>query len=209
MHIGSKIEFDAHAYQDLQARQWKEKWRGIKQRSRNRFPIQSEMPIRPKRDITVFGPRFLVVCPRCSGRADLETRDNLSKTSLDCSSCDYARQWQSSQIGLATPWRWLGNVAHPVPTGFGGTPAELWVETSSDATQQSQGLTLRLWLQTPCEAENLWFLNRQHLDFVEHYLRDSVDREDERAQIQWVEPWIEHADKSRVTRCVEELISRE
>ncbi len=96
-------------------------------------------------------------------------------------------------------------MAHPVPAGFGGAAVDLWIETSPDTTQQSQGLTLRLWLQMPCDGENLWFLNREHLDFVENYLRDFPNGESERKQTQWVESWIEGADKVRVTRCLAEL----
>ncbi len=205
LRLDSKIQLEASAYQDLLTRQSKIQRREIKQRSR-KAPHQKplKMPIHPKRDITAFGPRFPVVCPRCSRCADLE-QENSAKITLDCLSCGYARQWQSSQIQLASGWRWLGKMAHPVPAGFGGTPAELWIETSSDATQQSQGLTLRLWLQTPCDEENLWFLNREHLNFVEHYLRDSANVEDQRTQIQWVEPWIWEADEKCVARCLAEL----
>ena len=165
------------------------------------------MPIRPKRDIFVFGPRFMIVCPRCEQRADLEKHDNPAKITLVCPSCDYARQWQGSQLSLASSWRWLGNMGYSVKAGFGGDAVDLWIETSSDATQQSQGLALRLWLQTPCQGENLWFLNDEHLVFARNYLDYSVEnhpiyfswevRENMakyHERVQWIEPWMKRAE---------------
>lgn len=100
-----------------------------------------------------------------------------------------------------------------MPAGAEGSEVSVCAGTAPDAAQKSSGLCPRLWLQTPCEAENLWFLNRQHLDFVEAIIQipretrhRSFGGETHRERIQWIERWVEQAeDKGEILRCLREL----
>lgn len=133
------------------------------------------MPIQPKRDIYAFGREFLVVCPQCSQGATL-TQNGVGDAPnilLKCAHCNSAQQWRElhDEIKLMSGWRSIGAGAWTAaPAGTAGGDVYLWVETSPDTTQKSTGLPLRLWLQTSCLGENLWFLGKQHLSFTQIYV---------------------------------------
>lgn len=179
------------------------------------------MPIRPLRNIHAFGRTFLVVCPQCSAKAQLEKSADSTESDvvLSCSQCELSRQWQRAQIEILYGWKWFDIGAggacagYPVPAGFEGSAVNISVITAPDAEQKSSGQSFLLWLQTPCDGENLWLLNRQHLDFAELLLRDpdefykrESEQESWRQKLQWVEGWIEEEeDTEEILRCIQEL----
>ena len=185
------------------------------------------MPIQPQRSLFAFGENFLVVCPQCSRRAVLTRSVGALQTAvtLNCVECDCAQQWQQSGITLESTWHWFGDgtnsarMGMPVRTGFGGAEVHLWVETSPDPTVQWPNLKLKLWLQSPCQGENLWFFGDEHLVFLRNYLDYPVEnhrvyfswkleanREKYRERVQWIEPWLMRAqNRDAALQSIKEL----
>lgn len=93
-----------------------------------------------------FGNRFLVVCPRCAGAAQVALMPGISppEAQASCTSCGYARRTSASTASIGGPCDWY----------FG----------------------LPLWLQTPCCGQTLWALNEAHLAFLERYLLTRLRR---------------------------------
>ena len=180
------------------------------------------MPIQVKRDLYSFGKTFLIACPQCSNRASLTNHGTTTKPNIvfSCPACSSTQQWQSTynEIRLMGSWRWVGSdgggkAGVPAPAGAGGAEVYLWVETSPDVTRKSEGPQFRLWLQSQCKQENLWFLNREHLDFVKFYLQvprnyraRSFDTAQSRNKIQWLEDWVKRTEnKDIVLGCLAAL----
>ena len=180
------------------------------------------MPIRPIRNLSAFGLRFLVVCPQCAGRAILKQSVGASKrdATLDCAQCDFARQWRDGSVELETQLRWFDNagirMGLPMPIGSDGTLVHLWVRNLPESAEQTKPLNVRLWLQTPCGEENLWLLGKEHLAFIRDYLDNSVEEhptylasETYRKKMQWVESWIEEeVDRATVLESVKVLLRK-
>ena len=178
------------------------------------------MPIRSLRNIQAFGPKFLVVCPRCAKRAILEQRDSaLQEVFLSCAQCDFARQWPGAGLELESQMHWFDNAGMkmglPVRTGSHGAIVHLRVGVRDESAPHAPMQPLdnfRLWLQTPCAEENLWLLNDEHLVFLRNYLDYPVknhavyfgwELEANRAKyherLQWVEPWLRRAENRGAT----------
>lgn len=94
-----------------------------------------------------FGDEFLVVCPRCAGKARvfrLEIgSEKLSKTlnaprKLICFSCVYRNEWNGGAISVGGSFDWY--------------------------------FRLPLWLEISCAGETLWAYNQKHLEFIEDYV---------------------------------------
>lgn len=175
-----------------------------------------------KRNIYAFSPKFLVVCPDCSRQATLINHGSVNQPNIvfNCSSCGLRQQWQepNNEIKLWGAMRKvdLGNgfsAFLPAPVGYAGAKVGLWIETSPDTTIQSRGTSFQLWLQTPCGEENLWLLNKEHLAFVQMYVRvprrfrsRSFDTGNSREQLLWIEKWIKQSkDKNSILNCLKEL----
>ena len=179
------------------------------------------MPIHSIRSLNAFGQRFLVACPQCDGRAILEGDAGASKrdATLNCAECDFARQWRDGSVELESQWHWFDNagvgMGHPVPTGSHGALVHLWVGNKPEAAEQTKALKVRLWLQTPCGEENLWFLGEEHLVFTSDYLNGITENrstplaaETYREKTQWIESWAEEeeeVDRATVLQSIEVL----
>lgn len=98
------------------------------------------------------------------------------------------QRWQEPlyEIMLPKSWQQFGIPGHtavalaPVPAGRGGTDVNIQVRPAFSVSPQPEKigeLSLRLWLQSPCGTENLWFLNTEHLLFVKAYLQASLNPE--------------------------------
>lgn len=179
------------------------------------------MPIRPQRDICAFGQTLAVACPQCSKRATLVDRGDADKPDIffSCSNCGFMRQWQQpdDKIDLVSGFKWFSEnpvkVGFPIAAGSDGQDVYIAVETLPDATQEPKGLSFRLWLQTLCNGENLWFLNSEHLAFVQAFTQvplenrySSPHTESSRKQIQWLEEWVMQTEnKDIVLGCLTKL----
>lgn len=94
-----------------------------------------------------FGDEFLVVCPRCAGKARVFTVEIDSEKlneklfaprKLVCFSCVYRDEWKGGQIGIGGGFDWY--------------------------------FRLPLWLEISCCGETLWAYNEKHLEFIEDYV---------------------------------------
>lgn len=94
-----------------------------------------------------FGDEFLVVCPRCAGKArvfvveiDSEKLNEklFAERKLVCFSCVYRDEWKGGQIGVGGSFDWY--------------------------------FRLPLWLAVSCCGETLWAYNEKHLEFIEDYV---------------------------------------
>ncbi len=177
-----------------------------------------------KRNVYDFSHIFLVVCPNCSQQSTLINHGNTNQPDIvfSCSSCKLMQQWRESnnEIKLIGNMRWFDNgngmkALIPAPVGYQGARVGIWIETSPDTTVESKGTSFWLWLQMPCAGENLWFLNKEHLSFVQSYVRvprrlrsRSFDTGHSREQILWVEGWIKEIkdkDKDLILNCLDRL----
>lgn len=110
------------------------------------------------RTIHDFTDVFLVVCPRCSRKADVTSSTEERPPRFSCLHCGLVRQWTSDKKGV------------------------LFSQQSGDWPEGQYALGdaadpyfhLPLWLQTPCCGHTLWAFNTQHLQ----YLRDFVAAKD-------------------------------
>lgn len=100
-----------------------------------------------------FGDEFLVVCPKCAGRARvfrIETgSDKLAARlaaprRLVCFSCLHRAEWTRGSMRVGGRCDWY----------FG----------------------LPLWLEIPCAGETLWAYNLKHLEFIERYVAARLRR---------------------------------
>ncbi len=96
--------------------------------------------------IDSFLNECLVVCPKCSGRAQISGVDKLAgsvsgtESRLKCAACHHVAIWNGTRSGQYQ-------------------------------SGQIDGLFgLSLWLQTPCCGETLWAQNEKHLLFLEHFV---------------------------------------
>lgn len=94
-----------------------------------------------------FGDEFLVVCPRCAGKARVfrveigseKLSERLSAArKLVCFSCVYRDEWNGGEIGIGGNFDWY--------------------------------FRLPLWMQISCCGETLWANNEKHLEFIEDYV---------------------------------------
>jgi hypothetical protein len=93
-----------------------------------------------------FARTFLVVCPRCAARANvMPLSADQSGWRVACAAC-----------------------------GFTQDQAEPRNETWAGSYAVDPHFRLPLWLQTPCCGETLWAFNREHLDFIEEYIRATL-----------------------------------
>lgn len=119
------------------------------------------------KDVTLesFGSSFLVVCPKCEGRATVLNRGDEAhpKIRLTCRVCGHSDDWVCLNPGYCY---------------------------SADSTKYQKGSVciggavdwyfhLPLWLQTPCCGETLWAYNEEHLNFLENFVSASL-REQEK-----------------------------
>lgn len=175
------------------------------------------MPIQPKRNIYAFGSEFLVCCPQCSKRATLMNHGDKSEPNVifNCSHCHLIQVWQNTYnfIWISASLRWMEtqgmSCAVAAPPGYGGQDVYVYVETSPDASQQSIGISFRLWLQTPCAKENLWCFNHKHLEFTKRYIQTSESRSfniRSRERLLWLSEWIKQTeDKEAILNGLREL----
>ena len=93
-----------------------------------------------------FSDEFLVVCPRCSKRAEVRidlTRQDTSSgwrapRKVVCPHCAYHKVWEGNSISYGDSYDWYFH--------------------------------LPLWLQIPCCGKILWAYNKNHLAFLEDYV---------------------------------------
>lgn len=109
-----------------------------------------------------FGYEFLVHCPRCDSCAQVvpkkrEDTHDFAPRRLICLKCGYTQDWhitgksQSIEFNYYRPPR---------------DPHSIWIGGSFDWY-----FRLPLWLQTPCCGKILWAYNKEHLDFLESYVK--------------------------------------
>jgi hypothetical protein len=98
-----------------------------------------------------FGDEFLVVCPRCSGKARVfpveigseKLNEKLfAPRKLVCFACLQRDEWKGRQIGLGASIDWY--------------------------------FRLPLWLEISCCGETLWAYNQKHLEFIENYVAAKI-----------------------------------
>jgi len=114
------------------------------------------------RTIFEFGGEFLVVCPRCAGRALVRDRGaaagHASRVALTCAQCGLSRHWEQAGPGVLTS---AETGAYPEGVVALGGPVDWYFH-------------LPLWLQAPCRGETLWAYNARHLDFLEETVRATL-----------------------------------
>ncbi|BCM88635.1 hypothetical protein IAD21_00476 [Abditibacteriota bacterium] len=164
-----------------------------------------------------FGQGLLVACPQCSKRAALTTHADAPEPHiiLTCSNCDFTQQWQQphNEIRLQNGLRWVGRDNYPkafisAPAGYGSSTVCIWVGTALGTFGKSEGLSLRLWLQSPCDGENLWFLNREHLTFVENYVKAGPRTRSLlwAARSRWLQEWVQQTEnKESILGCIQDM----
>ena len=94
-----------------------------------------------------FMDKFLVICPKCHGCAqilliDSFNKDWLAPRRLSCMGCGLTKDWHKKKIERLR--RGLDIV--------------------------DDYFYLPLWLQIPCNGEILWAYNERHLEFIEGYV---------------------------------------
>ncbi len=149
-----------------------------------------------------FGYEFLVVCPRCSLRAVVVDRGSHTtpRIMLTCEHCGQVKHWEATTGGILTARNpdvyQTGQVAL-------GAPVDWYFH-------------LPLWLQLPCCDETLWAYNKEHLQFIEAYVRAEL-RERTPTDNGWsnnslqsrLPTWIKRAKNRRtVLKCIAELKKR-
>src|SRR5215469_10792911 len=101
-----------------------------------------------------FGHEFLVRCPRCDKCARVVPRN------LEDARYFAPRRLICQECGYTQDWDRKSNVGRDICDDYFGLP---------------------LWLQTPCCSRTLWAYNKEHLDFLENYvkagLRESFPQE--------------------------------
>jgi len=112
----------------------------IEAKSKERFSDNGELTYE-------FGDEFLVVCPRCAGKARVfrveigseKLSERLSAPrKLVCFSCVYRDEWNGGEIGIGGNFDWY--------------------------------FRFPLWMQISCCGETLWANNEKHLEFIENYV---------------------------------------
>ncbi len=105
-----------------------------------------------------FGHEFLVVCPRCKGRAVVRDRgaseDAARRIALTCPHCGLAQFWEQAGPGMLMA---ADTSKYPPGVVAMGGPVDWYFH-------------LPLWLQTPCCGETLWAYNADHLAFIEDFV---------------------------------------
>lgn len=95
-----------------------------------------------------FGDEFLVICPKCGGKAKIVSAPVGSEKlnaklfaprSLICINCIHRDKWQGGEIAVGGSFDWY--------------------------------FRLPLWLQISCCGKTLWAYNEKHLDFLENYVK--------------------------------------
>ncbi len=98
-----------------------------------------------------FGDEFLIICPRCSGKARIfcieigsEKLNELlfAPRKLICSNCVYRDEWNGGQISIGASFDWY--------------------------------FRLPLWLQISCCGKTFWAYNQKHLEFIENYVAAKI-----------------------------------
>jgi len=89
-----------------------------------------------------FGHEILVHCPRCDSCAQIVLRNDQQGLA--------SRRLVCVKCGYIQDWDGKSIVVRGVYDGYFGLP---------------------LWLQTPCCGKILWAYNREHLDFLESYVK--------------------------------------
>ena len=145
-----------------------------------------------------FGSEFLLVCPRCAGRAWVRDRGPAAepRVALTCPHCGL------SQFGAAAQPGQLAAGPKRYPPGVVAVGAAVdWI------------FHLPLWLQLGCCGETLWAYNAAHLAFIEDYVRAAL-REHARGEQGWrnralanrLPRWMKDAhNRDDVLKCVEKL----
>lgn len=143
------------------------------------------MPTRtrwPDLSIDAFGDEFLIVCPRCAGRALVRDRAPAEpRIALSCAGCGCAQHWQPRAPG---------------------------VMVSADRTRYRPGSVCigdavdwyfhrPLWLQTGCCGRTLWAYNQRHLDFLEDFVQADL-----REQPRGPHGWSNRSLRSRLPRWI-------
>jgi hypothetical protein len=146
-----------------------------------------------------FGGEFLVVCPRCAGRARVRDRGAgvAPRVVLTCPHCGLSQFWAPTELGVLTgadPKRYPPGVV-----AMGG-PVDWYFHQP-------------LWLQSPCCGETLWAYNPAHLDFIENYVRAFL-REHARGEHGWrnqalhnrLPRWMKAAgNREELLKCIQRL----
>jgi hypothetical protein len=150
-----------------------------------------------------FGNSFLVVCPKCSGRATVIDRGAGIKPQiiLTCAAC-----------GRSETWRCLGpGVMYSTDQG-NYRPGHVCVGAAFDWY-----FHLPLWLQLPCCGETLWAYNAAHLGFLESYVgavlrerrRDENDGWSNQSLASRLPAWMKVAKhRTEIMKCLSKLRER-
>ncbi len=94
-----------------------------------------------------LGEEFLVVCPKCAGKAKVFSTETASEKinkklfaprRLVCLTCAYQKNWNGGQISIGDGFDWY--------------------------------FRLPLWLKISCCGETLWANNLKHLEILENYV---------------------------------------
>jgi len=105
-----------------------------------------------------FGHEFLVVCPRCEGRALVRDRgtdeEPAHRIALTCAACGLAQFWEQAGPGMLTA---SDTSKYPAGVVAMGGPVDWYFH-------------MPLWLQTLCCGEILWAYNAEHLVFIEDFV---------------------------------------
>jgi hypothetical protein len=141
--------------------------------------------------IHAFGEEFLVVCPRCSGRALVRDRGydaEPPRIVLTCGGCGLSRYYEAALRGTI-----YAHSVHYYGDGQRGIGAAVdWY------------FHLPLWLQTACCGETLWAYNLRHLDFLEDFVRAT-----HRHAPPTEHGWSNRSLRSRLPRWMQEAGNRE
>ena len=110
-----------------------------------------------------FADKFLVACPKCSGRAEVVLAENIDfnpsnhlflSRKIICSNCGYSKRKESSSGITQTLFSTQKDTSSYVVIGGNFD----WYFQES------------LWLQVECCGETLWAYNKAHLEFIENYV---------------------------------------
>lgn len=133
-----------------------------------------------------LGDEFLVVCPKCAGKAKVFSGEAASEKinnklfaprRLVCLNCAYREDWRAGQISIGGNFDWY--------------------------------FRLPLWLQTSCCGETLWAYNLKHLEILEKYVAAKLRERTKKGRNSFLSKlpnWIKSAKNRReVLRAIEKL----
>lgn len=115
----------------------------------------------PEACIWDFFNEFLVHCPKCSNKAIVKDRGKQTSPRfvLACATCAYSDT--RADALRSHVYRYTMPTDEDREDVVIGAPADPYFHQ-------------KLWLQSPCCGEILWFYNRPHLQWVEDYVRATL-----------------------------------